>query len=368
VSLNTVAADLQQFLSIQPPPWTTETSQVVLDGQVDRNDGTKLPMATKAGVASIPFVVLVGKDGKVDSIHVRGAKLRSRLMELLGDPITTEVPTDPTLPSAKAKADGGKQSRSIPAKGGRESIAATVDRNGKMISAIDSRPLPATAAGLLMASALFAADPPATEEEAGNPYRAKADLTASQLVAYVQKMLDRPQAIQTRDGFADAIVEACDRVLAASPSATDSEQLVAIESKFAVLHREACDGKEAADKQLMEFVEQLKDDSRKQVAGEVAFYKLERRVIDVKELPVEEIPALLKDVQAYVAKEKLTGKHLRLASSTTAAINRLESGDEREAHFATFGQLFAKSSDKELVRYGKKLAKKPKAEEAASNR
>ena len=84
--------------------------------------------------------------------------------------------------------------------------------------------------------------------------------------------------------------------------------------------------------------------------------------------PPEEIPTLLKDIQTYVAKEKLTGKHLRLASSTTAAINRLESGDEREAHFATFGQLFAKSSDKELVRYGKKLAKKPKAEEAAANR
>ena len=219
-----------------------------------------------------------------------------------------------------------------------------------------------------MARALFAADPPVAEEESANPYRAKPDLTASQLVVYVKRMLDRPQAIQTRAGFGDAIVEACDRVLAASPPATESEQLVAIESKFAVLHREACDGKEAADKQLMEFVERMNDDSRKQVAGEVAFFKLERRVIDAKELPVEEIPTLLKDIQTYVAKEKLTGKHLRLASSTTAAINRLESGDEREAHFATFGQLFAKSSDKELVRYGKKLAKKPKAEEAAANR
>jgi hypothetical protein len=210
-----------------------------------------------------------------------------------------------------------------------------------------------------MAAALLAGDPPAAEEAAGNPYLAKPDLTASQLVAYVHRMLDRPQAIQTRAGFADAVVEACDRVLAASPPATASEQLVAIESKFAVLHREACDGKEAADKRLMEFAEQLKSDTRPVVAREVEFFKLERRVIEAKELPVEEIPALLKDVQAYATKEKLTGKHLRLASSTTAAINRLESGDEREAHFATFGQLFAKSSDKELVRYGKKLAKKP---------
>jgi thiol-disulfide isomerase/thioredoxin len=131
ISLNTVASDLQQFLSVQSLPWTTVTSQVVLDGQVDRNDWTKLPMATKAGVASIPFVVLVGKDGKVDSIHVRGPKLRSRLMELLGDPITTEVPADPTVPSAKAKADGGKQSNVMPDRRGRGSIWAPQHHKSK---------------------------------------------------------------------------------------------------------------------------------------------------------------------------------------------------------------------------------------------
>ena len=57
----------------------------------------------------------------------------------------------------------------------------------------------------------------------------------------------------------------------------------------------------------------------------------------------------------------MSGKHLRLASSTVAAINRLENGDEREAQFAVFGKLFGGSGDKELARYGKKLAKKPKS-------
>ena len=38
---------------------------------------SKIPMATKYGVEAIPFVVLVGKDGNVDSIHVRGPKLGS---------------------------------------------------------------------------------------------------------------------------------------------------------------------------------------------------------------------------------------------------------------------------------------------------
>jgi hypothetical protein len=57
-----------------------------------------------------------------------------------------------------------------------------------------------------------------------------------------------------------------------------------------------------------------------------------------------------------------------LASSTVAAINRLENGDEREALFASLGNVLAKSSDKEVARYGKKLAKKPANEEASVSR
>jgi hypothetical protein len=53
-------------------------------------------MPAKCGVQAIPFVLLVGKDGKVDSIHVRGIKLKNRLTELLGEPLTTEVPADPS--------------------------------------------------------------------------------------------------------------------------------------------------------------------------------------------------------------------------------------------------------------------------------
>ena len=53
-----------------------------------------------------------------------------------------------------------------------------------------------------------------------------------------------------------------------------------------------------------------------------------------------------------------------MASSTVALINRLEDGDEREEHFVNFGGTFAKASDKELARYGKKLAKKPAAAES----
>jgi thiol-disulfide isomerase/thioredoxin len=346
VNLDTRSSDLKQFLTLQGQsiPWATVTSQVVLDGKADERDWTKLPMAAKCGVQSIPFVVLVGRDGKVDSIHVRGPKLKKRLSELLGEPVTGEIPADPTQPAGAVPADpsaakptNGKQSRAVP------SGAAT--------------PLGLFLAQTLLATALAELSP--AEDSAINPYVAKPGLTPAELVAYIQKMLDRPQAIQTREGFAAGIIDACDRVLAAQSIATDAEQLVAIQSKLALLHRDACDGRTVADEQLMAFVEQLRDNSRPEVAQEVAFFRLERRVLTAKEAPLDQVGSVLDAVKEFSAKQKLGAKHLRMASGTVALINRLESGDERETRFAELGDLFAKSADKDLARYGRKIAKAP---------
>ena len=87
-------------------------------------------------------------------------------------------------------------------------------------------------------------------------------------------------------------------------------------------------------------------------------------MLDALDGPMEQVPDVLKELQDYFAKEKLAAKHLRMASSTVALINRLTDGDAREKHFAEFGKTFATSSDKELARYGKKLAKKPAATES----
>jgi thiol-disulfide isomerase/thioredoxin len=101
VNLDTNIAQVKQFLTLQNLPWATVTSQEVLDGKVAESDGFATPMAEKCGVHGIPFVVLIGKDGNVDSIHVRGAKLKKRLTELLGEPIASAVPEDPTQPRPK---------------------------------------------------------------------------------------------------------------------------------------------------------------------------------------------------------------------------------------------------------------------------
>jgi thiol-disulfide isomerase/thioredoxin len=73
---------------------------------------------------------------------------------------------------------------------------------------------------------------------------------------------------------------------------------------------------------------------------------------------------VLTSVKEFCDQNKLDERHVRLASSTVRVINRLEDGDEREKYFAEFGGMFAKSSDKELARYGRKLAKSPDQKES----
>ena len=356
VNLDTNADDLQKFLKLQELPWAVVTTPEVLEGKVDTQDPTgfaKLPMAVKCGVDAIPFLVLVGKDGKVDSLHVRGPKLRSRLVALLGEP-GDATPGD--------KKDAAKPAVNDPAA---EKPAA--DKPAETVQPGRERGAAITPVGLALARALLAADEPAAapaEDLAVNPYAAKPGLTSEQLAAYVLKMLDKPKTIQARPGFTEAVCEACDRLMAASPPATEVQLFVAVESKFEVLHKKACSGDADADKLLAAFTEKMKADERPRIARQVAFYQEERKVLDAIDGPMEKVPDVLKELQDYFAKEKLGAKHLRMASSTVALINRLTDGDAREKHFADFGKTFATSSDKELARYGKKLAKKPAATES----
>jgi thiol-disulfide isomerase/thioredoxin len=66
---------------------------------------------------------------------------------------------------------------------------------------------------------------------------------------------------------------------------------------------------------------------------------------------------MLDALAEYLADRNLDESHTRLASGTVQAVNRLEDDDQREAYFRKFGELFAKSTSKDLARYGKKLAK-----------
>ena len=348
ISLDNEMAMLEQFFSRMELPWTVVISQQLFDKKtIDTQKLDSHPLGEACGIDRIPFVVLIGKDGNVDSIHVRGEKLGKRLAELLGDAnASSEKPTG----KAAAEKPGEKQ-------------PADARPAEKTDSPKDSQEDDQGGCGAAEPAAQAAAAE-SEEESQVNPYSAKPGLSVTDLVKYIDKMLDKPKTIQSRPGFAEALCEACDRVLAANPPPSEADQLLAAETKFETLHKAACGGDTKADEQLAAFCEQMKGDARPKIAARVTFFALERKVLEGDKLSPEQIDALLKELSEYFAKEKLTARHLRMASSTVALINRIENGQEREKHFVSFGNAFAKSSDKELARYGKKLAKKPAAAES----
>lgn len=74
-------ANAIDYLKTQRLPWPVLMDEVAAG--LDAN-----PNAIRYGVRAVPFVMLVGRDGKVADIHVRGPKLAKRVEELLNEPAT----------------------------------------------------------------------------------------------------------------------------------------------------------------------------------------------------------------------------------------------------------------------------------------
>jgi thiol-disulfide isomerase/thioredoxin len=385
LSMDEQKSAVQQFFDRFQMPWATFLAPEIAAGKSVENWG-EISLAKQFGIQAIPFFVLIGADGKIDSIYRGGGATETvavRLKDLLKldavpsleedsavppgpikppvesspapavEPVKPEAPAKPASekPAVEAKPEADKPAE-------KPSSPEAPKSAWRMNPAALALPLGGLTT-MLFAPSDAAAPAEAAAEAETNPYLAKPGLSTAQLVDFVLRMLDKPKSIQNRPGFTDAIVDACNRVLAAEPPAKEIDQIVVIESRFDILHRRACLGDEAADKLLVQFTEALQADARPRVARQVRFFQRERKTLNAETAPVEKIPELLKDLADYYGSEKLTARHLRMASATVALINRLENGDAREEKFAEFGALFTKSTDKQLSRYGKKLAKKP---------
>jgi len=374
VNLDQDQADVDQFFSVQALPWVN-----VVDAK---------ELADKCGVESIPFVMLVGRDGRVIDLHVRGDLLGQRLEEIFdeeakagGAPASTGAPKTPEAkPAAAAEKPAAEKPAETKPGVKDESRFVPSTRQGTGFVAADepATPEPRRAPGTGRRVTTGAGDKPAAKQagdgEPGeakpkgdepevNPYLARPTLKPAELVEFLLNMQEKPKSIQGRQGFTEAIVDAADRLLAAADT-SDKFRGIAAAAKIEALHKKASSGDKQADEQLNKFVDSLQEKPIAAVADTVKFLLLERLVAQANDLPLEKVPELLEQVKQFCTAEKLEARHLRLASSTVEAINRLEDGDVREKQFAEFGKLFAKSSDKELARYGKKLAKAPAGKES----
>jgi thiol-disulfide isomerase/thioredoxin len=347
VNLDSPAA-LESWLAVNSDalPWP-----VVVDGQPEKND-FESPLAENNGVKSLPFLLLINRDGLVEAMHTRGSDLQERLEAKFGPLPETANPAGLNVPAGNAPAGTG-----------------IVPSSGDGAALHDGRSRPSSDnelnTGREYFTAFVADDTEDAEEDADedelakrNPYLAPPGSSDTDLALYLLDMADKPRVIQERPGFAEAVVEAAERLL--KMNTKPNYKRVAILAKLRTLHRLASLGDEKADEQLAAYVGGLKNKQDEKVAAEVKFLRLERAAINCDDLPKEKVPELLAELKKFFEEEKrLEEKHLRIASNTVRAVNRLEDDDEREKYFAEFGKLFAASPNRQLSIYGKTLSKSP---------
>lgn len=386
VNLDTDPRILQEFFKLNSLPFVN-----VINEQ-DSAKGFDSPLAVEHGVDSLPSAVLIGRDGKVAALHVVGSRMLQKVAELLapeggkdegGQPSGTGD-TKPDQNGADKSKDGdAKSPAQPPPDNSSRNVRPHLNTVGNTV-AFDEAPLARTAGfsiGFNSEESTGDNEPGSTKDfnnddeqplnkptqdaasqenadrktNEENPYAARGDMTPMELAEFLLAMQDKPKTIQSRPGFWEAVVEAAERLLESNPN--DKLRTLAATTKFATLHKQACLGNIAADQKLVEFTRSMKDVSLPRIASEVTFFDWERKAIEGEQVAVEQLESLLSELKDFFAKEKLDARHLRMASSTVRVINRLEDGDQREKLFKEFGDLFAKAQDKELSRYGKKLAK-----------
>ncbi|GIW95768.1 MAG: hypothetical protein KatS3mg110_3809 [Pirellulaceae bacterium] len=300
---------VEQFFAFQPMPWET-----IMDG----SDGQGKLMQ-QCGVRSVPFTFLVDSQGVVTDLHVNVKNLPEKLVKLLNAPGGQQAPKS--------------QDQGAVLGGGVQHYVAF------RTPVVD--------------------EPQGDPVGADNPYRAPDGLSREELVRFLEKMAEKPASIQARPGFAEAVIEAAERILA--DGSQDQAGRIAIEHLLRTWQRLAADGRAGADEQLEKLVARFAGDGRPAVSRLVEWLELELAAVRADQLPIEQVPELLGRIEKFFEKTQPGREHLRLASATVHAVNRLEVAD-RAAYFDRFGKVWSTSTDRQLAAYGRRVAAGPDGE------
>jgi thiol-disulfide isomerase/thioredoxin len=79
INLDEEQANIEAFFKSRKLPWVTYVSK----SNDPEEKGFNSPIAKAVGISAIPFIAVIGKDGKVSAIHVRGPKMETKVAELL---------------------------------------------------------------------------------------------------------------------------------------------------------------------------------------------------------------------------------------------------------------------------------------------
>lgn len=187
-----------------------------------------------------------------------------------------------------------------------------------------------------------------------NLYLARQGLSPEALLDFIDRMKSKPQSLRSRPGFSLAILDAADRILA-----TDAEaplKSAALVEKLRELHYQACRGDNAAEEQIRDLLPTAGKGASSDLQREVRFLDLERRVLAADDVPADKLDDLLTEVRQFLTDHTPQARELRLASATVRMINRFPDDAAAKEYYHEIGGLLAKSDDRELSRYGRKIA------------
>ena len=94
VNVDRVRENAFDYLRTDRLPWTTVIDDIAPGLEAN-------PNAVRYGVQAVPFVMLVGRDGKVAEIHVRGPKLSKKVEELISQPASKNARKEAPAPKEK---------------------------------------------------------------------------------------------------------------------------------------------------------------------------------------------------------------------------------------------------------------------------
>jgi thiol-disulfide isomerase/thioredoxin len=195
------------------------------------------------------------------------------------------------------------------------------------------------------------------DEKADNPYLPRQGMSVEDLQAFIERMQEAPASIRNRQGHAEGMKVAAERILETEPKG--AVRRFAVTTLLDALHHQAdLEQNAEADKQLAELAARYAADDDKTVAKVAAFFLLEQRVLKSDDLSQEDLQKLLDEVKAALDGKELDEKHLRIASATVGVVNRLKDDKAASKRLEEFGKLFAGSDNPQLARYGGKIASK----------
>ncbi|HEY1065750.1 MAG TPA: thioredoxin-like domain-containing protein [Pirellulales bacterium] len=196
---------------------------------------------------------------------------------------------------------------------------------------------------------------PATSLE-GNPYLVPAAAGAPELVAFLKAAPNKPAILQRRDVFQLAVIDAAERLAKLDSPAEDKR--LAIRAKFAALATMREAGVDDAGKRLLDWAAEHKDSADPAIATDATLVFLEEKLKTADLANLEQLPALLDEIRAFLASQPdLDSRHLELASRTVSVINAIKDDPLAADAYTEFGKAFSKSKNRELSAYGAKLTK-----------